>query len=150
MHFPSLNHEKTIRNAKQVLRNYSSFHKMELSLKITLKSPIISAMPKSATVGNAQEEKIIDKLEERHYAMYYCELIRDVVSIIQDPTYQKIITDTYLCEGISDLAIMLDLNMGKSQYYANKRQALIVFAECMPAFKDARGNMIDIAVYKKN
>lgn len=147
-HFPFLDQNATIKNAKEILRDYEDYHNLEQSLKLTIKSPIISDMPKSAPVGNGQEDKIVEKLEIRNYSAFYCKLIRSVVEAMENKDYQIIIRDTYLVDCQTAVSIMRKLNLAPAQFYRMKNDALLVFAQTLPPFRDLDGKRIDPLVYK--
>lgn len=147
-HFSFLNQKATIKNVKEILRNYEDYHNLEQSLKLTIKSPIISDMPKSAPVGNRQEDKIVEKLEIRNYSALYCKLIRSVVEVMENKDYQTIIRDTYLVDCQTAVSTMMKLNLAPAQFYRMKNDALLVFAQTLPPFRDLDGKWIDPLVYQ--
>lgn len=147
-HFSFLNQKATIKNVKEILRNYEDYHNLEQSLKLTIKSPIISDMPKSAPVGNRQEDKVVEKLEIRNYSALYCKLIRSVVEAMENKDYQTIIRDTYLVDCQTAVLTMMKLNLAPAQFYRMKNDALLVFAQTLPPFRDLDGKWIDPLVYR--
>lgn len=147
-HFSFLNQKATIKNVKEILRNYEDYHNLEQSLKLTIKSPIVSDMPKSAPVGNRQEDKVVEKLEIRNYSAFYCKLIRSVVEVMENKDYQTIIRDTYLVDCQTAVSTMMKLNLAPAQFYRMKNDALLVFAQTLPPFRDLDGKWIDPLVYK--
>lgn len=147
-HFSFLNQKATIKNVKEILRNYEDYHNLEQSLKLTIKSPIISDMPKSAPVGNRQEDKVVEKLEIRNYSALYCKLIRSVVEVMENKDYQTIIRDTYLVDCQTAVSTMMKLNLAPAQFYRMKNDALLVFAQTLPPFRDLDGKWIDPLVYQ--
>lgn len=147
-HFPFLDRNKTIEKAKSVLNDYEKIHALELSTKVSIKSPIISDIPKSAPVGNSQEDKVLNGFEVRQYACFFSELIRDVVETIQDETYKEIIKELYIkCSG-NDVYVMSKVHLERTQYYSCKSEALLTFAQVMPPFKDIDNKLVDLLVYK--
>lgn len=147
-HFPFLNQKATIKNAKRILRDYYDYHNLERSLKLSIKSPIISDMPKAAPVGNSQEEKLTEKFEVRNYSTFYCKLIRSVVEAMENEDYRTIIHDTYLGDCKTAVSIMMKLNLAPAQFYRMKNDALLVFAQNLPPFKDLDGKWVDPLVYQ--
>ena len=111
-------------------------------------SNFISDMPKSAPVGNRQEDKVVEKLEIRNYSALYCKLIRSVVEVMENKDYQTIIRDTYLVDCQTAVSTMMKLNLAPAQFYRMKNDALLVFAQTLPPFRDLDGKWIDPLVYQ--
>ena len=63
-YFSPIDHDKTIENAKEVLRNYWHHKRLAQRTKTALRSPVMDGMPKSPSYGNKAEDKLVSHADE--------------------------------------------------------------------------------------
>ncbi|KRL86417.1 hypothetical protein FC50_GL000939 [Lacticaseibacillus pantheris DSM 15945 = JCM 12539 = NBRC 106106] len=93
-----------------------------------LQSPEISGMPRSDTVGNHVEDKIITGLADEEYV----DRCQKTVALMQDATEADIIKYTYMVAMPSIEATAEHVGLTYSGYKKAKPKALLSFAEFWP------------------
>jgi ArpU family phage transcriptional regulator len=155
MHYSHIDKKASIQNAKEFLKEYEHFHRIEQRNEFALQSPMISDMPKGNSTGNSNEEKIVSHID----AAAYCTVIRNVIDGLENGIYRVILTDTYInSENFSNMEIREHIEKRQyriedAQFYRMKNEALLVFAEYCPRMPDINNpenaDGVDLLVWKK-
>lgn len=145
-----IDEEQTVNNVRDFLGEYELLNRISKRPDINLESPTISDMPKGSSHGNANQEKIVSRID----AQVYVSNIQKVLKLVQaeNDTYFQIIKFCYIHPMIDDSPIWDRLNMSKATFYRDRTKALVCFAAyCppMPNFKNPKDAMPrELLVYK--
>lgn len=127
--FKQLNRTATIEAADMLLQDYHHRWARYQGYKMAgLQSPEISGMPRSDSVGNHVEDKIITGLADDEY-ITRCQ---KTVALMQDATEAAIIKYTYMVTMPSVEATAEQVGLTYSGYNKAKPKALLSFAEFWP------------------
>lgn len=127
-YFSNIDREATIGNAKAVLEDYEHRKRRALRFSFALKSPKFDGMPRSEAQGNPLEDSIVNHVSDQTYVTT-CE---DVINAIQDQVQRQILWYTYIKPLADNDAIMDKVNLSYAQFYREKNEALLTFAEIFP------------------
>lgn len=129
--FKNVDEERTIANAKRVLKKYRIWRLRARKVNFNLQSPAIDGMPKSPSYGNTIE----DKQSEKNNANFMADLIIDVINSItvdeQTATYSELLKLFYI-KRYSKTRCMVELNISDKTFNKHLKQAELMFAEMYP------------------
>lgn len=122
---PTIDKAQTRRNAKSVLKTYRKCERIAGRSKIDVKSPIITDMPKSVSIGNKAEDALLQLMDAESER----DAIISAIMRLKFPSRQILYYSYCHIENWSNQAIACELNYSLRQIERMKQEALIEFAE---------------------
>ncbi|QKK92799.1 transcriptional regulator [Lacticaseibacillus paracasei] len=126
-YFSPIDHDKTVENAKLVLKDYRYHKRRARAKKPSLRSPIIDGMPKSPSADNRAEAALTNYSNETEYAT----LCENAIYAITNDTYRVIMIENYLVSPEHRKPWQLiasTVHLERSSYYDNLKDALFEFS----------------------
>lgn len=134
--FSRVDRVKTAANAERILIQYPNRKAMALSRESTLESPAMDGMPRSPSVENHADDKIIGYLENDD--KQFCDRCEKIINTLLPQTavndkWPIILKMRYVAlKPLPDDVIMERVGYQSSQYYEAVKDALCAFAEWWP------------------
>lgn len=122
--------DATAKNAEAELLNYGHYWRMSRRANYDLQSPNMDGMPRTPSALNKTDLTIIGNIDAAAWLNCCNSIISDMS--MSSERYHKILKLRYEC-GMEDKDVMKKLHLEKSQYYEERRDALVAFAEMWPA-----------------
>lgn len=127
--YSRLDQKATIENADALLSDYGHRRARAQRWRLAgLQSPNMDGMPKSPSVDNHVEAQVINGLDDE----YYLKLVDAVLKALECERYRVILDLVYIHPLATQEAVAERLNLEHSQYYRERDNALIAFAEWWP------------------
>ncbi|WP_196246206.1 ArpU family phage packaging/lysis transcriptional regulator [Lacticaseibacillus zhaodongensis] len=129
----SIDEDETAKNAEALLLEYPHYWRLSRQASYGLKSPAMDGMPRPDSTANTADLAIINKVDAGQW-LRICNTIIDGMQQTQYGKTQRwhaILKERYV-RGLPDYTVMSNLGIEKSQYYEERRDALIAFAEMWP------------------
>ncbi|QFQ91004.1 DUF1492 domain-containing protein [Lacticaseibacillus manihotivorans] len=124
-----LNRKETAANADAELKDYRHRHQKSRRPEVAgLKSPSLDGMPRTDSIENGQEGKLLGHLSDQEF----CQQVVRAIECIEDDDQRTILTLLYITKPITAEAIQQRLHMSNTAYYHKLEDALVSFAEVWP------------------
>lgn len=128
-YFRRLDREATAKNAELVLGDYRHRHQKARRAEVAgLKSPSMDGMPRTESIENGVEDKIINHLSDQEFAAK----VILAIECIEDDEQRHLLKLLYIGAPLSVEAIQTRLSLSAKTYYRVKEDALNAFAEVWP------------------
>jgi ArpU family phage transcriptional regulator len=127
--YSSIDRDGTAENAEMELMQWPHYWRMSRAQSYSLQSPKFDDMPKAPAVGNRTEDNIVDTLDAQKWVSVVKAIIEDMKQT--NDRYSKILRLRYIT-GLDNDVVQERIGVGKSQYFEDKKDALVAFAEMFP------------------
>lgn len=125
-----IDRNQTAKNAKSELQQYFTMRRLARR-SAYMATPKISDIPRSPQTNNHVEDHMIEQLNAQQWIDNLNGVLEDMQA--SNERYAKIIKLCYL-QGLDNSQAMERLGVSESTFTANKRDALVAFAEAWPPF----------------
>lgn len=124
-----LDREATAKNAEMVLGDYRHRHQKARRTEVAgLKSPSMDGMPRTKSIENVVEDKVINHLSDQEFATK----VILAIECIGDDEHRHLLKLLYIGAPLPVEAIQERLNLSAKTYYRVKEDVLNAFAEVWP------------------
>lgn len=129
----SIDDDATAKNAEALLLEYPHYWRLARQASYGLQSPKMDGMPRSDSAVNKSDLAIIGNIDAQQWVHICNKVLEDMEQTQWGKTqrWHAILREKYV-RGLPDYTVMSNLNIEKSQYYDERRDALVAFAEMWP------------------
>lgn len=130
--FRGVDEDRTIANAKRVLREYYKWRLRARRVSFSLQSPAMDGMPKSPSYGNHVEDKIVGKANDEFMANLVVNVIKAIEIDDKTSTYSRLLQLKYIRRYTNVKCAQELNNLPDRTFDKYHREALLLFAEVYP------------------
>lgn len=123
-----MNTNYTAENVRRFLGNDFQTHRRKARLSNVLpSSPVWDSQPKSQSFGNSTDNNLVEYVHSKTLV----EAVEAVLDVMSDKDTSRHASVLKLCfiHELDDFNVIERLNMSRRQFYFNKKNALLEFAE---------------------
>jgi ArpU family phage transcriptional regulator len=129
--YSQVDRDATATKADEELSKWPHYWALSRRSAVALKSPGLDGMPKSPSKQNHAEDGILDKVS----AETWVNRVKYVIEDMQMTNHRasQILQFLYM-QGLPDTVAMERLGIEHTQYYEDRKDALVTFAEMWPPY----------------